>query len=48
MSTQLATFGVCMVLGHPLAYVWVLAAQAAAVVAILAIATGQEVSLEHR
>jgi hypothetical protein len=48
MSTQLATFGVCMVLGHPLAYVWVLAAEAAAVVAILAIATGQEVSLEHR
>jgi phosphatidylglycerophosphate synthase len=48
MSTQLAAFGICMAVGHPLAYVWVLAAEAAAVVAVLAIETGQEVSLEHR
>jgi heme exporter protein D len=48
MTTQLATFGLCMALGHPLAYVWVLVAEAAAVVAVLAIESGQEVSLEHR
>jgi hypothetical protein len=48
MSTQLAAFGVCMALGRPLAFVWVLVAEAAAVGAILAIDTGQEVSLEHR
>ncbi|MES1247635.1 MAG: CDP-alcohol phosphatidyltransferase family protein [Actinomycetota bacterium] len=48
MSTQLAAFGICMALGHPLVYVWVLVAEAAAVVAILATETGQEVSLEHR
>ena len=34
MSTQLAAFGICMALGRPLAYVWVLVAQAAAVGAV--------------
>lgn len=48
MSTQLFAFGLCMILGHPLAFVWVLVAEAVAVAAILAIDTGQEVSLEHR
>jgi phosphatidylglycerophosphate synthase len=48
MSTQLAAFGVCMAVGHPLAYVWVLVAEAAAAGCILVIETGQEVSLEHR
>jgi phosphatidylglycerophosphate synthase len=31
MSTQLLTFGVCMALGHPLAYVWLLVAELAVV-----------------
>lgn len=48
MSTQLAAFGLCMVVGHPLAFVWVLVAEAAFVVAVLALDLGQEVSLEHR
>jgi phosphatidylglycerophosphate synthase len=36
MSTQLAAFGVCLVLGHPLAYAWLCVAQLA-LVALLAI-----------
>jgi archaetidylinositol phosphate synthase len=31
MSTQLLTFGVCMALGHPLAYVWLLVVELAVV-----------------
>jgi phosphatidylglycerophosphate synthase len=31
MSTQLLTFGVCMALGHPLVYVWLLVAELALV-----------------
>jgi hypothetical protein len=31
MSTQLLTFGVCMALGHPLVYVWLLVAELAVV-----------------
>ncbi len=48
MTTQLAAFGLCMGLGHPLAFVWVLVAEAVAVVAILSVHPKQEVSLEHR
>jgi archaetidylinositol phosphate synthase len=48
MTTQLAAFGLCMALGHPLAFVWVLVAETLAVVAILSVHPKQEVSLEHR
>ncbi len=48
MSTQLAAFGVCMALGHPLAFVWLLVAEAAVVVSLFSIPMKQEVSLEHR
>jgi archaetidylinositol phosphate synthase len=48
MSTQLAAFGLCMAVGHPLAYVWVLAAEAVAIVTLLTVHPKQEVSLEHR
>jgi phosphatidylglycerophosphate synthase len=34
MSTQLLTFGVCIALGHPLAYVWLLLGELVLVVAI--------------
>jgi heme exporter protein D len=37
-----------MVLGHPLAFVWVLVAEALLVVAALSVHPKQEVSLEHR
>jgi len=52
MSTQLAVFGVCLALGRPLVYVWLLLAQVAFVVLLLArretlIQSSREVSLEH-
>jgi archaetidylinositol phosphate synthase len=49
MTTQLAAFGLCMLLGHPLAYVWILVCEAGAVVALfITVRTKQEVSVEHR
>jgi phosphatidylglycerophosphate synthase len=48
MSTQLAAFGLCMVLGHPLAYIWVLVAEAVLVVSVFLVPVKQEVSVEHR
>jgi hypothetical protein len=48
MSTQLAAFGLCMVLGHPLAFVAVLVCEALLVAASFAVQPKQEVSLEHR
>jgi archaetidylinositol phosphate synthase len=48
MSTQLAAFGLLTALGHPLAFVWVLAAEAVAIVTLLSVHPKQEVSLEHR
>jgi phosphatidylglycerophosphate synthase len=48
MSTQLAAFGLCMALGRPLAFVWLLAAEALAIVTLLTVHPKQEVSLEHR
>jgi archaetidylinositol phosphate synthase len=48
MSTQLATFGLCTAVGRPLTYLWVLAVEALAVIAVLAVQPKQEVSLEHR
>jgi phosphatidylglycerophosphate synthase len=48
MTTQLAAFGLCMALGHPTAFVWVLVCEAVGVAALLTIQPKQEVSLEHR
>jgi phosphatidylglycerophosphate synthase len=48
MSTQLAAFGLCMVLGHASVFTWLLAVEAVAVVVVLCIPPRQEVSLEHR
>jgi archaetidylinositol phosphate synthase len=48
MTTQLAAFGLCMALGHPVAFVWVLVCEAVGVVALLSVQPKQEVSLEHR
>jgi len=48
MTTQLAAFGICVGLGEPLAFVWVLVAEAVGVVAMLSVQPKQEVSLEHR
>ena len=48
MTTQLAAFGLCVILGHPRAFIWVLVAEALAVVAALSVHPKQEVSLEHR
>ena len=48
MTTQLATFGLCMALGHPVAFVWVVVCEAVGVAALLSVQPKQEVSLEHR
>jgi phosphatidylglycerophosphate synthase len=48
MSTQLAAFGLCMAVGRPLVFVWLLAAEALAIVTLLTVHPKQEVSLEHR
>jgi phosphatidylglycerophosphate synthase len=48
MTTQLAAFGLCMALGRPTAFVWVLVCQSVGVIALLTIQPKQEVSLEHR
>jgi hypothetical protein len=52
MSTQLAAFGLCMALGHPLAFVWLLVVEAIVVVSLFLIpqrnsTLQREVSLEH-
>jgi phosphatidylglycerophosphate synthase len=39
MSTQLAAFGICVALGHPLVYTWLLLAQLAAALALCALKT---------
>jgi len=48
MTTQLAAFGICVAVGHPLAFIWLLVAEALAVAVVLSIQPKQEVSLEHR
>jgi phosphatidylglycerophosphate synthase len=48
MSTQLAAFGFCTALGHPLAFVALLVAEAIFVTAIFTIQPKREVSFEHR
>jgi hypothetical protein len=53
MSTQLAVFGVFLVLGRPLDYVWLLVAEVVVVVMLFArretlMRSNREVVLEHR
>jgi phosphatidylglycerophosphate synthase len=49
MSTQLALFGVCLALGRPLVYVWLLLAQVVVVTGLFTVfVPNREVSLEHR
>jgi phosphatidylglycerophosphate synthase len=49
MSSQLAAFGVCLAVGRPLLYLWLLLAQVVFVAGLcLLTPSTQEVSLEHR
>jgi archaetidylinositol phosphate synthase len=49
LSSQLAAFGVCIAIGRPLVYVWLLLAQLVFVTGLFLLAPStQEVSLEHR
>jgi archaetidylinositol phosphate synthase len=49
MSSQLAAFGLCLAVGRPLLYVWLLLAQLVFVAGLcLLTPSTQEVSLEHR
>jgi archaetidylinositol phosphate synthase len=49
MSSQLAAFGICLGVGRPLVYVWMLLAQLVFVAALcLVTSSNQEVSFEHR
>jgi phosphatidylglycerophosphate synthase len=47
MSSQLAVFGVCMAVGSPLVYVWILLAQLVFVAGLCLLIPSKEVSLEH-
>ena len=47
LSTQLAVFGLCLVVGHPTAYVWLLVVELLVVAALLLTPLNREVSLEH-
>jgi hypothetical protein len=47
MSSQLAAFGVCIALGNPIAYVWILLAQGVFVAGLFLLTPSKEVSLEH-
>jgi phosphatidylglycerophosphate synthase len=47
MSSQLAAFGVCMAVGSPLVYVWILLAQVVFVAGLCLLVPSKEVSLEH-
>ena len=49
MSSQLAVFGLCLAVGRPLLYVWLLLAQVVFVAGLCSLVPStQEVSLEHR
>jgi archaetidylinositol phosphate synthase len=49
MSSQLAVFGLCLAVGHPTLYLWLLLAQVVFVAGLCLLAPStQEVSLEHR
>jgi phosphatidylglycerophosphate synthase len=47
MSSQLAVFGVCLAVGSPLVYVWILLAQVVFVAGLFVLIPSKEVSLEH-
>jgi archaetidylinositol phosphate synthase len=47
MSSQLAVFGVCIAVGSPLVYVWILLAQLVFVAGLCLLIPSKEVSLEH-
>jgi phosphatidylglycerophosphate synthase len=47
LSTQLAVFGLCLLVGHPTAYVWLLVLELLVVAALLLTPLNREVSLEH-
>ena len=47
LSSQLAAFGLCIALGSPLVYVWILLAQVVVVAALCLLTPSKEVSLEH-
>jgi archaetidylinositol phosphate synthase len=47
MSSQLAAFGICIAVGSPLVYVWILLAQIALVAGLCLLTPSKEVSLEH-
>jgi archaetidylinositol phosphate synthase len=47
MSSQLAVFGVCIAVGSPLVYVWILLAQLVFVAGLCLLVPSKEVSLEH-
>ena len=47
MSSQLAAFGICIAVGSPLLYVWILVAQIVFVAGLSLLTPSKEVSLEH-
>jgi phosphatidylglycerophosphate synthase len=47
LSTQLAVFGLCLAVGHPTAYVWLLVLELLVVATLLLTPLNREVSLEH-
>jgi hypothetical protein len=47
MSSQLAAFGICIAVGNPLVYVWILLAQVPFVAGLCLLTPSKEVSLEH-
>jgi phosphatidylglycerophosphate synthase len=47
MSSQLAAFGLCIALGSPLVYVWILLAEVVFVAGLCLLTPSKEVSLEH-
>jgi len=47
MSSQLAAFGICIAVGSPLVYVWILLVQVVFIAGLLTLTPSKEVSLEH-
>ena len=47
MSSQLAAFGLCIAVGSPLVYVWILLAEVVFVAGLCLLTPSKEVSLEH-
>jgi hypothetical protein len=47
MSSQLAAFGICIAVGSPLVYIWILLAELVFVAGLFLLTPSKEVSLEH-